>query len=93
MVIRVVTPDFVPERSERPVCKELVTMFENLLSMAKDGVITGAACAFLDDTGGNGGTFGPTTASVKAATSLLGALATLQFQMHMSSSAETHIQP
>lgn len=92
MVIRVVTPDFVPEKPARPVCKELVKMFEHLLAMAKDGVITGAACAFLDDTGGNGGTFGPTDASVQAATSLLGALATLQFQMHMVSNAETRVQ-
>lgn len=92
MVIRVVTPDFVPEKPERPVCKELVSMFERLLAMTKDGVITGAACAFLHHDGGNGGTFGPTTATVQAATSLLGALASLQFQMHMLSSAETHVQ-
>ena len=81
MVVRVVTPDFKPENP--PANQQVVGMLEDLLKLAKDGRITSAAIAFTDSQGG-GGAFGPLDASATVATSLMGALANLQFQMHLS---------
>jgi hypothetical protein len=88
MVVRVVTPEFKKETPEPN--KLLVGMFEDLLQMVKDGRITSAAVAFTDDYGG-GGAFGPTDISPAMATSLTGALANLQFQMHIAGQIQASV--
>jgi hypothetical protein len=88
MVVRVVTPDFKVEKP--PGDPELIAMFKDLTKMAENGLITSAAVAFTNDQGG-GGAFGPLTASAALATSLMGALANLQFQMHIASHAEHNV--